>query len=70
MLLWTGFTSLAILKLLCKITFTDRRCPVENCAYVLPANFPLLKLIIINSDSDTRFFNKIYLLYALLSCWS
>jgi len=45
MLLWNGVTSLAILKLLCKITFAERRCPVENCAYVLPANSPLLIII-------------------------
>ena len=34
-------TSLAILKLLCKTTFADRRCPVEYCAYVLPADSSL-----------------------------
>jgi len=31
----------AILKVLCKTTFADRRCPMENCAYVLLANSSL-----------------------------
>ena len=33
--------SLAILKLLCKTTLADRRCPVENFVYVLPADSSL-----------------------------
>ena len=33
--------SLSILKLMCLTVFTDRKCPIESCSYIVPPDSPL-----------------------------